>query len=334
MKVSLLVPVYGVEQYVARCAESLFGQTYNDLEYVFVDDCTPDNSIGVIKSVLERFPERRDSVKIIRHEVNRGLGAARATALAASTGDCVMHVDSDDYMPVGAVEALCRRMEETGADVVDGAYERVADGKTVETCMPYHGRTDRYVCMLLCQNIFSNRIWGRLYRRERYKRCGVEHIEGIDYGEDYSVVPGLLYKSDRAWTDEVVYCYRADNASSYTHAMSDKNYSSYVNAVHTTYDMILNYDDYTGHYRTAVEIGVMNLWRYLRSSGRGYKLMEEVFNYEPYGVMAWICYHLIRSRCPLKLADKAYRMWRTMFIKFIYVYGKEKPDTRQTSHTW
>ena len=73
MKVSLLVPVYGVEKYVARCAESLFGQTYNDLEYVFVDDCTPDNSIGVIKSVLERFPERRESFKIKPQEVNSGL---------------------------------------------------------------------------------------------------------------------------------------------------------------------------------------------------------------------------------------------------------------------
>ena len=58
MKISVLVPVYGVEKYIGRCAESLFGQTYDDLEYVFVDDCTPDSSIGVLRSVMERWPRR------------------------------------------------------------------------------------------------------------------------------------------------------------------------------------------------------------------------------------------------------------------------------------
>lgn len=316
MKVSLLVPVYGVEQYVARCAESLFSQTYKDLEYVFVDDCTPDGSIAVIEHVLERFPERRDQVKIIRHEVNRGLGAARATALAASTGECVMHVDSDDYMPAGAVEALCRRMEETGAEVVDGGYERVSGGKVLEICMPFHGRNDLYVYMLLCQNIFSNRIWGRLYRRSLYKKYKIKHIENIDYGEDYSVVPALLFKSERAWTDEIVYCYRADNTSSYTHAMSDKNYRSYVNAVYTIYATMLNYDDTTGFYRSALEIGMLNLMRCLRKSGRGFKYMDDLFWYEPYGVMPRICEFFIRH-CPYKLADGVYRMWRALFIKFV-----------------
>lgn len=317
MKVSLLVPVYGVEKYMAQCAGSLFGQTYKDLEFVFVDDCTPDNSIAVLESVLDGYPERRDSVKIIRHETNRGLGAARATALAASTGDCVMHVDSDDYMPENAVEVLCRKMEETGADVVDGGYERVSGGKTLERHMPYHGRTDRYVYMLLCQNIFSNRIWGRLYRRERYKVCDVKHVEGIDYGEDYSVVPGLLFKSKRAWVDDVVYCYRVDNASSYTHVMSDKNYLSYVRAVEATYIAIMESDDTTGFYRSALEIGMLNLLRYMRKSGRGYELMDRICRYEPYGVMPRFCANLIRSERPYKLADRVYRAWRSVFVKFI-----------------
>ena len=58
MKVSILVPVYAVEAYIAECAQSLFGQDYRDLEYIFVDDCSPDNSISVLKAVLTAFPER------------------------------------------------------------------------------------------------------------------------------------------------------------------------------------------------------------------------------------------------------------------------------------
>ena len=71
--VSLLVPIYGVEQCIATCAESLFGQTYESLEYIFVDDCTPDRSMDVLQQCLDRYPHRREQVRIIHHKQNRGL---------------------------------------------------------------------------------------------------------------------------------------------------------------------------------------------------------------------------------------------------------------------
>ena len=84
MKVSVIVPVYGVERFIGECAASLFGQTYQDLEYIFVDDCSPDASVAVLESVLERFPARQPYVRIIRNAVNRGSGATRSIALAAA----------------------------------------------------------------------------------------------------------------------------------------------------------------------------------------------------------------------------------------------------------
>ena len=77
MKVSVLVPVYGVEKYIERCAVSLFEQTHRDMEYVFVNDCTPDRSISILRSVIERYPDRAPQVRIIDNEVNRGVGATR-----------------------------------------------------------------------------------------------------------------------------------------------------------------------------------------------------------------------------------------------------------------
>ena len=97
-KISILVPIYGVEHYIERCARSLFEQTYPDIEYVFVDDCSSDQSIAVLEKVMEDYPLRKPHVKIIHHERNKGLSAARNTALEASAGDYVMHVDSDDYI--------------------------------------------------------------------------------------------------------------------------------------------------------------------------------------------------------------------------------------------
>ena len=77
IKVSVCTPVYGVEAFIERCARSLFTQSYKNIEYIFVNDCTPDRSMEVLQQVLSDYPERKDSVKIVNHKTNRGLVAAR-----------------------------------------------------------------------------------------------------------------------------------------------------------------------------------------------------------------------------------------------------------------
>ena len=120
-KVSILIPVYGVEKYIARCARSLFAQTYANIEYIFVDDCSPDNSIGLLYSIIEEFPMRREQMRVVRQDRNRGLGAARRRAMEECVGEYVMHVDSDDCVTENAVAKLVSAALATGADIVDGA---------------------------------------------------------------------------------------------------------------------------------------------------------------------------------------------------------------------
>jgi len=329
MKVSLLVPVYGVERYIARCAESLFGQTYEDIEYIFVDDCTPDASISVLEEVLERYPGRRAQVRIIRHDHNRGLGAARATALAASTGEAIMHVDSDDYMSTDAVEVLCRRMEDTGAEVVDGGYGVVYGDEVTETHMPHHGRTDLYVCLLLVQNIYSNRIWGRMYRRRLYDNKDIKHLEGVDYGEDYSVAIPLLFRSRRRFVDKIVYYYRKDNMSSYTHGMSRKDCISYIRANFQVYYYIYENAFFRSRSITAVQYGVLAAMRQARKNNISMKTFYDITDYDPTALMPRFCAFLFRSRCPYWIADRFYRLARFMYVCFLKAVYREKPNTHQ-----
>ena len=126
MKVSILVPVYGVEKYIEKCAVSLFEQSYEDIEYIFVNDCTPDRSIEVLRATIARYPQRQKQVVIIDHDVNRGLGAARHTATEwAATGELVMHVDSDDYLMPHAVVASVRK---DGGNWSRHGGRRICDG--------------------------------------------------------------------------------------------------------------------------------------------------------------------------------------------------------------
>lgn len=80
-KVSIIIPVYNVERYVSRCVRSLFEQTLDDIEFIFVDDASPDNSIAIIKSILLEYPARQEFVRFIKHETNKGLSAARNSGL-------------------------------------------------------------------------------------------------------------------------------------------------------------------------------------------------------------------------------------------------------------
>ena len=71
-KVSVIVPIFKASQYIERCAISLFEQTLDDIEYLFIDDCSPDNSVDMLQAVLNKYPQRCDYTRIIRMSVNSG----------------------------------------------------------------------------------------------------------------------------------------------------------------------------------------------------------------------------------------------------------------------
>ena len=122
MKLSVVVPIYGVEAYIADCARSLLSQSWADAEFVFVNDGTPDRSMEVLAGVLKEFPQRE--VVIVNQE-NRGLPQARKAGIAKATGDYIMHVDSDDWLAPGALEKLARKAMETDADVIHYYVKKV-----------------------------------------------------------------------------------------------------------------------------------------------------------------------------------------------------------------
>ena len=105
-KVSVIIPVYNVEKYIERCARSLFGQTLDDIEYIFIDDCSTDNSIFIMQNILEEYPKRKNSVKIIRHSVNKGVGQTRQDGIDVASGQYLIHCDPDDWVDASIYQKL------------------------------------------------------------------------------------------------------------------------------------------------------------------------------------------------------------------------------------
>ena len=130
--VSVIVPIYNVEKYIERCARSLFEQTMDNIEYVFVNDNTQDDSIDILKNVLSDYPHRLNQVKIINHASNKGLPQARKTGILEANGDYIIHCDSDDWVNPNMYKNMYNTANKGGYDIVFSDY-LITDGNTYKT---------------------------------------------------------------------------------------------------------------------------------------------------------------------------------------------------------
>ena len=171
--VSILVPVYGVENYIERCARSLFEQTYQNLEYIFVDDCSPDRSIELLETVISDYPHRKSQIRIIRYNKNKGIAAVRNTAVNEANGLFVCHVDSDDYLEVDSIRLMVENQQINQSDIVTvGACRLYKDHIDYIRQSPSNSK-EQFLLTVLQPN-FDHTIWGRLIRLSLYKDYGIK----------------------------------------------------------------------------------------------------------------------------------------------------------------
>ena len=253
-KVSMLIPIYGVEKFIERCAISLFEQTYQNIEYIFVNDCTKDDSINVLERVINRYPNRKPFVRIINHAQNKGLAGARNTAVANATGDFIMHVDSDDYVDKEIVRKAIDKQLQFDADIVVIDFKKASPSFCKITRYASFSNPEEY-CLTVLSRKNSNSIWAKLIRRSLYVDNGIKCKQGCNQGEDYQVVPILLYYAKKIVNlTEPLYYYDCSNEGAYSNSFTiskhDQNWES-MNLVKSFFE------DKSNMYRYAVDCGRM-----------------------------------------------------------------------------
>ena len=196
-KVSIVVPVFGVEKYIERCCISLFSQTYENLEIIFVDDKTEDSSIQKLNTVLEKFAHRKSQVSVIHHQENKGLSSARETGIQAATGDFITHVDSDDFIETDFIENCIQEAIEKDLDIViAGTWHEYTDKKIADLSACQSSDITTYTKNVIAHNTPSC-IWGKVFKTSLYKENDIHCIPGISYGEDYAVLPKLVHAAKK-----------------------------------------------------------------------------------------------------------------------------------------
>lgn len=214
-QVSILIPVYGVEKFIERCAISLFEQTFQDIEYIFVNDCTPDNSIHILLKTLEKYPNRKNQVKIINHESNRGLAAARNTAVDNASCDYIMHVDSDDYLELNAIELLYEKSLEENADIVVCDFQIECDDVSKTMVIDIGENKTQFIKRIL--SLEPTGLFAKLIRKSIYIQNNIKAKEGVNLAEDFMAMVKLCYHANHiSKVNSSLYHYVKINTNSYT----------------------------------------------------------------------------------------------------------------------
>lgn len=191
INVTILMPIYKVEQYLKKTLDSIFTQTYPNLDYVFVNDCSPDNSLQVLADTIKEYGIKEDRYIIINHEQNEGIAISRTDSIAYAKGDYVFFVDSDDWIEQDAVEQMVKASNNGIIDIVGCDFMKdFVSGNTIYYHEEY-GETCREN-MLKCLNYdIGTVLWKLLIRRSLFDNFNI--TPHVDIVEDYIMSVKLYY---------------------------------------------------------------------------------------------------------------------------------------------
>ncbi len=207
MKISVIIPMYGVENYIARCARSLFEQTFtSDVEFLFIDDASKDRSSEVLATVIDEYAEKNLDVKIFRHEKNQGLPSARNTGLKHAQGEFVMHVDGDDFLEKDALELLYNALVDNNADVAWCDYYIAFETNKRLLVQPRFDTPEDAVRGMLRGTMKYN-VWNKLCRRSLYVENDITFPDGKSMGEDLTMIMVFLHAEGCAYVNKPLYNY-------------------------------------------------------------------------------------------------------------------------------
>jgi glycosyltransferase involved in cell wall biosynthesis len=210
MLVSVIIPIYGVEKYIAQCAHSLLSQTWKEIEYIFVNDGTKDKSMEVLADVIAQYPERKT---LIINKENAGLPQARLSGLQQAQGEYVLHIDSDDWVETDMVEKMANAAIANDADMVY-CYAVNEFGKGRRR-LSVDGRYDN--CQDYARDMLKFKahgyLWNKLIRRSLFQEDFFYPTLGMH--EDMVLLAQVLgHNGPCVRIKEALYHYRRDNVNS------------------------------------------------------------------------------------------------------------------------
>lgn len=222
ISISAIIPIYNVSNYIERCTRTLMEQSFQNVEFIFVNDCTPDNSIEILRNTLRDYPHRHPFVKIINNPKNLGLAATRFVGMSEAKGDYVWHCDSDDWVEKDMLQKMYDKAIIEDADIVCCEATKEYTGHSILCKYDYDKETLENGLLALAISEVHIAIWNKLVKRELYINNNISNYSGINMGEDSALTIRLRYFSKKTVIlHEPLYHYNRMNANSMVRQVSE-----------------------------------------------------------------------------------------------------------------
>ena len=235
-KISVIIPVYGVEKYIERCARSLFGQSLDSLQFIFVDDGSTDDSFEVVKIALNDFPNRANQVSFINSEANKGVGAARYQGLKEAKGEYVIHCDSDDWVEPDAYQSLYEKAIAEDADVVTCAYSIDYEDGISRKVIPAFQHDSKTLTFDLGPQTGSLVL--KLIRRDFIVKNNLQFSKELRWGEDFCLSLKTLLLSKKTVSVNRPFYHYVQQSDSLTHTLTQEKCLSLIHCGNVIEDFL------------------------------------------------------------------------------------------------
>lgn len=228
--VSLIMPIWNVDLYIRHSFESALQQTYANIEYILVDDFSSDNSVSIVKELLQSYICK--NVKVYTHQYNKGVASARKTGLAHASGEYIIFLDSDDYFEETFIENMVAEAIRTQSDIVVCDYYVTLGYKDRYVSQKING-DGKSLCSAILNGYIQGFCWNKLVKRELYFMDSICFEEGVNMWEDVSVISRISYFASKvSHIPKAFIHYNQLNVNSYsTKELSKKSMENIVTVV-------------------------------------------------------------------------------------------------------
>lgn len=226
--ITISMPIYNVEKCVERALLSALNQSYENLEFIIVDDKGNDNSIEIVKDIILKHPRGR-YVRIIEHDCNRGTGATKNTAIKNAKGRFLYFMDSDDEISSDCIYKLYEEIYRTKVDVVSGSYKKITPINTIDCSMQQTVEINKESIIL---SFFDGRFpvytWNKLYDLDFLKKFNIACVDNQTIEDNYFTFQVLLHARSYSIIPDITYSYIESNLFNNREFVVDKSIRTMV----------------------------------------------------------------------------------------------------------
>ena len=270
-KISVIIPVYNTEKYLDKCLVSIQNQSIKEIEILCIDDGSTDNSLKILK----KYTKSDKRIRIIPQK-NSGAGAARNTGIAASKGEYLSFIDSDDWLDKDFFKNVYTCAKNSGADVVEAtqSYNCYKGGKTVLF-------NKKKAVGFMANGSYFRRdvIWDKLYRADFVKSHNILFPNGLCHNDGFFLLQALYYRAKIVRENNAVYFHNKANETSIRYKPSDKKLLSMLDMflieINFLNSHFFSFYDYRHNYRKLLHTAKLKR-RYIKEKNNILKYQEKL----------------------------------------------------------